>query len=64
MYELKKFGKVFRSKFVGTGPYSYKKKGIYRAAISQRMRNTDLKGLSHKPQRTQPELQTPQKVEI
>jgi len=24
MYELKKFGKVFTSKFVGTGPPSYK----------------------------------------
>jgi len=41
MYELKKNGKVFRSKFVGTGPSSYKK-GIYRAAVSQRLRNTDL----------------------
>jgi len=26
MYELKKNGKVFTSKFVGTGPSSYKKK--------------------------------------
>ena len=26
MYELKKIGKVFMSKFVGTGPSSYKKK--------------------------------------
>jgi len=25
MYELKKIGKVFTSKFVGTGPSSYKK---------------------------------------
>ena len=25
-YELKKIGKVFTSKFVGTGPSSYKKK--------------------------------------
>jgi hypothetical protein len=31
MYELKKIGKVFRSKFVGTGPSSYEKR-IYRAA--------------------------------
>jgi len=38
---LKKFGKVFMSKFVGTGPSSYKK-GIYRAAVSQRLRYTDL----------------------
>ena len=29
------------SKFVGTGPSSYKK-GIYRAAVSQRLRNTAL----------------------
>jgi len=35
MYEL---GKVFTSKFVGTGPSSYKKR-IYRATISQRLRN-------------------------
>jgi len=42
MYELKKkIGKVFMSKFVGTGPSSYEKR-IYRAAVSQRLRNTDL----------------------
>ena len=41
MYELKKIGKVFTSKFVGTGPSSYKKR-IYRAAVSQRLRNTAL----------------------
>jgi len=35
---LKKIGKVFTSKFVGTGPLSYKKN--YRAAVSQRLRNT------------------------
>ena len=39
MYELKKIGKVFTSKFVGTGPSSYEKR-IYRAAVSQRLRNT------------------------
>jgi len=38
---LKKLGKVFRSKFVGTGPSSYKKR-IYRPAVSQRLRNTGL----------------------
>jgi len=38
---LKKIGKVFTSKFVGTVP-SYYKKIIYRAAVSQRLRNTDL----------------------
>ena len=37
----KKIGKVFTSKFVGTGPSSYKKR-IYRAAVSQRLRNTAL----------------------
>jgi len=31
--------KVFTSKFVGAGPSSYKKR-IYRAAVSQRLRNT------------------------
>jgi hypothetical protein len=41
MYELKRIGKVFMSKFVGTGPSSYKKR-IYQAAVSQRLRNTDL----------------------
>ena len=41
MYELKKIGKVFTSKFVGTGPSSYKKR-IYRAAVLQRLRNTAL----------------------
>ena len=39
MYELKKNGKVFTSKFVGTGPSSYEKR-IYRAVVSQRLRNT------------------------
>jgi len=28
MYELKKIGKIFTSKFVGTGPSSYKKKTL------------------------------------
>ena len=41
MYELKKIGKVFTSKFVGTGPSSYNKR-IYRAAVSQSLRNTAL----------------------
>jgi hypothetical protein len=36
---LKKIGKVFTSKFVETGLSSYEK-GIYRAAVSQRLRNT------------------------
>jgi hypothetical protein len=40
MYELKqKIGKVLMSKSVGTGPSSYGKR-IYRAAVSQRLRNT------------------------
>jgi len=38
---LKKIGKVLVSKSVGTGPSSYEKR-IYRAAISQRLRNTGL----------------------
>ena len=41
MYELKKNGKVFTNKFVGIGPTSYEKR-IYRAAVSQRLRNTAL----------------------
>jgi len=39
MYELKKIGKVFTSKSVGTGPSSYGKR-IYRAAVSQKFRHT------------------------
>jgi len=39
MYELTKSGKVFTSKFVGTGPSSYEKR-IYRTAVSQRLSNT------------------------
>ena len=42
MYELKKNGKVFTSKSVGIGPSSYEKR-IYRAAVSQRFRNTAIK---------------------
>jgi len=41
MYELKKKGKVFTSKFIGTGPSSYEKR-IYRAAVSQRLSNNGL----------------------
>ena len=43
MYEIKKIGKVLKSKFVGTVPSSYEKR-IYRAAVSQSLRNT---GLDH-----------------
>ena len=50
MCELKKIGKVFTSKCVGTGPSSYEKR-IYRVAFSQRLRNTALdcraNGISH-----------------
>ena len=38
---LKKIRNVFTSKFVGTGPSSYNKR-IYRAAVSQMLRNTDV----------------------
>jgi len=41
MYELKKNGKVFTSKSVGTGPL-FSEKRIYWAAVSQRLRNTDI----------------------
>jgi len=43
-----KNGKVFTSKFVGTGPSSYEKI-IYRAAVSQRLRNTAPIGLRKSP---------------
>jgi len=39
MYGLKKIGKVFTSKSVGTGPSSCGKR-IYLTAVSQRFRNT------------------------
>jgi len=39
MYELQIIGKVFTSKFVGTGPSSFKKR-IYLVAVSQRLKNT------------------------
>ena len=38
---LKKWKGIFTSKFVGTWPSSYEKR-IYRAAVSQRLRNTVL----------------------
>ena len=41
MYELKKHGKVFTSKSVGTGPSSCEER-IYRAAVWHRLRNTGL----------------------
>jgi len=44
IYELKKIGKVFTTKFVGTGPSSYKK-SIYWAAVSQRLRSTGVGGV-------------------
>ena len=60
MYGLKKIGKVFRSKFVGPGPSSYKKR-IYRAAVSQRLRNTAFRHTS--PQCPQP-LALPQTLPL
>jgi len=45
MYELKKIGKVFTSKFVRTGPSSCEKR-IYRAAVSQSLTNTALDNAS------------------
>ena len=48
MYELKKNGKVFTSKSVGTGPSAYEKR-IYWAAVSHRLRNTGLLLLGYKP---------------
>ena len=47
---LKKIGKVFTSKFVGTGPSSYEKR-IYRAVVTQRLRNNGLEnpGIESRP---------------
>jgi len=45
MYELKKIGRVVTSKYVGTGSSSYKNR-IYRAPVSQRLRNTNIGHLS------------------
>ena len=40
---FKKIGKLFTSKFVGTGPWSYlKKKRFCQATVSQRLRNNAL----------------------
>jgi len=47
MYELKKNGKIFTSKFVGIGPSSHEKR-IYRAAVSQKLRNTALESVRDK----------------
>ena len=44
MYELKKFGKVFTSKSVWTGPSSYETRS-YRPAASQRLTNTGIRGM-------------------
>ena len=38
------YGTVFTNKSVGTGPSSYEKR-IYRAAVSQRLRNTALESV-------------------
>jgi len=40
-----KNGKVFTSKFIGTGPLSYEKR-IYRATVPQRLRNTGLESIA------------------
>ena len=58
MYVLKKIGKVLTSKSVGTGPSSYEKR-IYRAAVSQRLRNT---GIGH--METMPERRTVKKFSL
>jgi len=42
MYEIKKIGKVFTSKPVGTGPSSFGKKEFAGAAVWQRLRTTVL----------------------
>jgi len=42
MYELKKMGSYLRVSLLGLGPSSYEKR-IYRAAVSQRLRDTGLR---------------------
>jgi len=45
MYELKKIGKVFTSKFVGTGPSSYKKNNLPGRGLAkvEKYRSTHMK---------------------
>ena len=62
---LKKNGKVFTSKFVGTGSSSYEKR-IYQAAVSRRLRNTVLEGVTPRsfvPQTFQTKLLYPPSVQ-
>jgi len=46
VFYIKKTGNVFTSKFVVTGPSSYKKR-IYLAAVSQRLGNTGLGAIGY-----------------
>jgi len=50
---LKKIGKLFTSKSAGTGPSSYKKR-IYQAAVSQRLRNTELNNPKYETDKSPP----------
>jgi len=43
VYELKKLEGYLRANLLGPGPRLIKKKRIYRAAVSQRLRNTGLR---------------------
>ena len=47
---LKKNGKAFTSKFVGTGPPGFLKKIIYQAAVSKRLRNTGVEYYAYENQ--------------
>jgi len=47
-----KNGKVFRNKSVGTGPWSNEER-IYRAEVSQRLRNTGLGHEDYPPNHSQ-----------
>ena len=44
MYELKKMERYLRVNLLGPGRRLMKKRRIYRAAVSQRLRNTALEG--------------------
>jgi len=53
MYELNKMERYLRVNLLGPGPRLMKKR-IYRAAVSQRLRNTALEGLKMTQKESKP----------
>jgi len=45
MYELKKIGNVFTSKFIGTGPSSYEKKNLLGHGLTKFEKHTGLQDI-------------------